>query len=79
MYCWPSVWHYIHRYLVLILILILMDQWLFSFQGEGVQRILGWSHGFQGERKGIGPQQIGGGGGGLDKIECQPTANERVS
>ena len=60
MYCWPSVWHYIHRYLVLIL--ILMDQW-FSFQGEGVQRILGWSHGFQGERKGIGPQQIGGGGG----------------
>ena len=60
MYYWPSVWHYIHRYLVLIL----MDQWLFSFQGEGVQRILGWSHGFQGERRGIGPQQIGGGGWG---------------
>ena len=73
MYCWPSVCHYIHRYLVLIL----MDQSLFSSQGEGVQRILGWSHGFQGERKGIGPQQIGG--GGLDKIECQLTANERVS
>ena len=78
MYCWPSVCHYIHRYLVLIL----MDQWLFSFQEEGVQRILGWSHGFQGERgrESVLNRSEGLGlGGGLDKIECQLTANERVS
>ena len=47
------------------------------FPGGGVQRILGRSHDFHRERKGIGSQQIIRWGGGLDKIECQLTANER--
>ena len=76
MYCWPSVCHYIHRYLVLIL----MDQSLFSFQGGGGSEDFGVITWFSGGKEGNhSPTDRGGGGGGLDKIECQLTANEMVS
>ena len=50
------------------------------FPGRGGPEDFGVITWFSGGKKGNwSPTDRGGGGGGLDKIECQLTANERVS
>ena len=68
MYCWPSVWHYVHRYVVLIL----MDKSSSISWGRGVRGFWGDHIFFRGKGGESLPNRSWGGRWGLEK-NYEPT------